>query len=528
MQVTDPPRVNENQISKGQNGRPSLKLGSLNKSPGFFLRRENGRTTTSGSASEFLGYTLDDRDGIWSRWDWDDKRFELRTDRYGLYPTYYFKDAQGFGVSTSIIELLKFGVNRELDDPALAVFLRLGFFLGEDTPFRQIRATPPGATIRETAGKWEMTAPGLPSLRDGKPPTRAAAIEEFGIRFQAAVDALVPEHRSRVCVPLSGGRDSRHILFALAHGGNAPTCCATSRHFPPKSDEDARIAAEIAATLGIRHFVINSSKQPIRAELEKNELTNFCADEHAWILELSRFVRSGGYEILYDGIGGDVLSAGLFLTPKNLGLYRHGKLTELAEILLGDDSYLNSMLSREARGRWRREIAVERLVTELVRHANAPNPTGQFYFWNRTRREIALKFCSILGRDAHVLAPYLATPVYDFLASLPVEYFLDHGFHTEAIAQNYPAYAHLPFEAQNVSQNPLRWFDLLRWTGQVASYCMLGKQGAYRNPKFMFPRLVKGLIDPGYGMHQLNLWTIPLYLEQLARMEQKNFNATDA
>jgi asparagine synthase (glutamine-hydrolysing) len=521
MHVTHSPGLDEKPRSEGAS---TLRLGSMNKSPGFFLRRHNGVATTRGSDSAFLGYTLSDRDGIWSRWNWDGTQFDLRTDRYGLYPTYYFKDAQDFGVSTSIVELLKFGANREIDDPAMAVFLRLGYFLGEDTPFRQIRATPPGAIFRESAGTWTMTAPGTPSLRDGKPPSRAAAMKEFAIRFQMAVDTMAPEHRNRVCVPLSGGRDSRHILYALVHGGNAPTCCATSRHFPPKSDEDARIAAEVASALGIRHFVLDSSKEPIRAELEKNELTNFCADEHAWILELSRFVRSGGYEVLYDGIGGDVLSAGLYLTSQNLDLYRHGKLEELAEIMLGDERFLNSILSRDARRRWGREIAVERLVRELALYANTPNPIGQFYFWNRTRREIALKFYCILGRDAHVLAPFLATPVYDLLATLPAEYFLDHEFHTEAIVQNYPAYAHLSFEAPNSTQNRLNWFDLARWTGQVASYCVISGKGRYRNPKYMLPRLVKGLIDPSYGLHQLNLWTIPLYLEQLARLEQKSFN----
>ena len=504
-----------------------MKLGSLNKAPGFILRRSNGTTSTQGSPSVFLGYSVDDQDGVWTKWNWDGARFELSTDRYGFYPTYYFKDAQAFGVSTSIIELLKSGASRELDDAALSVFIRLGFFLGEDTPFRQIRAMPPGAVFREAAGTWGMESPGIPAVRDGKPPTRAAAIEEFGIRFQTAVDRLVPGRRNRVCVPLSGGRDSRHILYALVHGGNRPSCCATLKHFPPKPDEDARIAANVSVALGIRHFILPPSREPIYAELQKNELTSFCADEHAWILELSRFVRAGGYDVLYDGIAGDVLSAGLYLTPENLELYRNGKLEQLAEIMLGNEDYLASMLSREARLRWPRQIAVERLVTELALYTHLPNPVGQFYFWNRTRREIALKFYSILGRDAHVFAPFLAAPVYDLLAALPAEYFLDHGFHTEAIVQNYPAYAHIPFEVKNGSPNRQNWLDLVRWTGQVTAYCLVGRQGSYQRRGFMFPRLIKGLIDPSYGMHQLNLWTMPLYLEQLARMEQKNFSEDD-
>ena len=498
-----------------------MNLGSLNSAPGFTLRRQNGQITARGSESVFLGYTLENNDGIWVKWDWDGARFELSTDRYGIYPTYYFKDDHSFGVSTSIVELLRSGASAELDDAAIAVFLRLGFFLGDDTPFRQIRAVPPGSAMCELAGKWSIESSGMPPTTDAKPPSRTVALSEFGTRFQAAVDGLAGEHQGRMCVPLSGGRDSRHILYALMHGGHRPACCATLKHFPPKSDEDARVAAAVAAAVGVRHHVIESSREPIKAELRKNELTHFCADEHAWILEFGDFVRAGGYNVLYDGIAGDVLSAGLYLTPQNLDLYRRGKLVELAEILLNGESYLASMLHPDAHQRWRRELAVERVVTELARYASAPNPMGQFYFWNRTRREIALKFWSILGRDAHVLAPYLAAPVYDLLASLPAEYFLDHSFHTETIALRYPQYAHIPYEIKGAAATQQRWLDLAKWTGQVARYCVLGAKGSYIRRGFMLPRLVKGLIDPSYGVNQLNLWTIPLYLEQLARLQHR-------
>ena len=503
-----------------------MKLGSLNNAPGFTLRRHDDRVEAKGNESVFLGYTSQDRDGVWTQWHWDGASFELTTDRYGIYPTYYFKDAHSLSVSTGVIDLLNAGASPELDDAAIAVFLRLGFFLGEDTPFRHIRALPPGCTLRESARTRCIVSPGMPPARDGKPPTRAAALEEFGVRFQAAVDELAAARPSRVCLPLSGGRDSRHILFALAQGGNLPDRCATLKHFPPKPDEDARIAAEVAAALGVAHSVIEPSRQPITAELRKNELTSFCADEHGWTLALSEFVRAGGYNLLYDGIAGDVLSAGLFLTAQNLDLYRRGKLAELAETMLGGEKYLASMLHPDSRHRWRRELAKERLVTELARYASSPNPVGQFYFFNRTRREIALMFFSILGRDAHVFAPFLAAPVFDLLAGLPAEYFLDHTFHTEAISLRYPQYAQLPYEAKDAVATRQRWLDLANWTNQVARYCVWGAEGSYVRKGFTFPRLVKGLIDANYGAHQLNLWTMPLYLEQLARLQQR-FSTTN-
>ena len=129
-------------------------------------------------------------------------------------------------------------------------------------------------------------------------------------------------------------------------------------------------------------------------------------------------------------------------------------------------------------------------------------------------------FFSILGRDAQVLAPFLAAPVFDLLASLPAEYFLDHSFHTEAISLSYPKYAHLAYEAKDAVATRQRWLDLANWTTQVTRYCVLGAKGSYVRSGLTFPRLLKGLIDANYGAHQLNLWTTPLYLEQLARLQR--------
>ena len=503
-----------------------MKLGGLNQSPSFTLRRRNGQLAIAGSEQLFLGYSLDDHDGVWTKWQWDGATFELATDRYGIYPTYYFKQGPSFGVSTSVTELLKAGANAELDDAAIAVFLRLGFFLGEDTPFKAMRALPPGGRITESAGEWRLQSTPFSPIKDGIPPARSVAIAEFGRRFQTAVDGLVASGQNRVCVPLSGGRDSRHILLALLNGGNRPACCVTLKHFPPKSNEDARIAAEVAAALGVQHVIIEPSPDPIGAELKKNELTNFCADEHAWAVELGRYVREGRFNVLYDGIAGDVLSAGLFLTPENLNLYRRGKIVELAELMLGHEGRLQKMLTPAASHRWRRELALKKLVTELSLYSAHPNPIGQFYFWNRTRREIALMFWSILGRDAHAFAPFLAAPVFDFLASLPVEYFLDYGFHTEAMAVSYPEYSKLPYEKKDTNSTRQNWADLADWSQKVMRYCVLGARGNSIRRSYLLPRLVKGLIDPNYGAHQLNLWTIPIYLEQLARLEQGLVTAT--
>src|SRR5262249_4477166 len=138
--------------------------------------------------------------------------------------------------------------------------------------------------------------------------------------------------RGDVAVPLSGGRDSRHILLELHEQAHRPQLCVTARLYPPRNDEDARVAASVAAALGLPHVVLEQGER-FDAELQKNVATSFCAEEHSWALVLADFLRRRAGTV-YDGIGGDVLSAGLFLTARRIALYEAGKLPELAEHLV--------------------------------------------------------------------------------------------------------------------------------------------------------------------------------------------------
>src|SRR5205085_2976358 len=113
----------------------------------------------------------------------------------------------------SPLRLLLEGAPAELDERALSVFLRLGFFLGEDTAFTAIKALPPAATMRWRAGRLE--------LRGSRPPPpppadlgRSEAIEQYAALFRASIERCL-EPGDDIVLPLSGGRDSRHILLEL-------------------------------------------------------------------------------------------------------------------------------------------------------------------------------------------------------------------------------------------------------------------------------------------------------------------------
>jgi len=97
---------------------------------------------------------------IYAEWAWAGETLTLRTDRLGFVPLFYTQRDEELLASPSLTTLLTRGASTELDEAALATFLRLQFFLGEDTPFKAIRVLPPGGCVR-----W---AGGAPAVRGGR------------------------------------------------------------------------------------------------------------------------------------------------------------------------------------------------------------------------------------------------------------------------------------------------------------------------------------------------------------------------
>ena len=185
------------------------------------------------------------------------------------------------------------------------------------------------ARCRRARDSSGATAPS--TCPDSRRPRRARSASRARRPSTATSTSSGPPSRAASCpgddaaVPLSGGRDSRHILLELCRAGRPPRLAVTMRHYPPFSDEDAVVATEVARAAGVPHVVLPQGGDRFAAEIEKNRRTGFCADEHAWMLPLAAYLR-GRVRYAYDGIGGDVLSAGLFLTPERVALAEAGRL----------------------------------------------------------------------------------------------------------------------------------------------------------------------------------------------------------
>jgi hypothetical protein len=455
----------------------------------LLLARQGPTILATGAQHCRLGHVIprstgDRPDGVFAGWSWDGQTLRAENDRYGMHPLYYFSTPDRFAISSSVPALLLLGAPTELDAAALAVFLRLGFFLGEDTPFRSIRALPPAAWLEWREGR--LTISGGLELVQAQSLSRRAAVDGFIELFRTAM-ARRARPGDEVGVPLSGGRDSRHILLELCRSGNPPGICVTVDPHPPFISE-VPAASGVARAAGVRHIPLNQPGSRLDSEIRKNRLTNYCADEHAWYLPVADYLH-GRVRYIYDGIGGDVLSAGLFLTPALHAAFTEGRLEDLAASLLNRrEGVVCRLLSRQWAAPLGRDPAVARLATELARHTDAANPVGSFYFWNRTRREVTLIPYRILNRSAEVLSPYLDHELFDLLASLPAESLMDRGLHSEAIDRAFPQYRDLPFHER--ARKPFRG-EFFRFAWGVARYARQTSRAA-PSIRLVDPRALDG------------------------------------
>lgn len=340
-------------------------------------------------------------------------------------PTFY--DIHTDRKSSSISELLKTETRLELDPSSINVFLRTGMYIGDKTPFLSIRASHSEVPILQ------------PSTLDFH-----QAVDAYIDLFRQSMAKCLATHQAEpFTIGLSGGRDSRHILLEAVTSGAPPKLCWTI--CSPSTVNDTTVARILSERCGVRHEVIPAT-YGLEAELATFRQTNFGSLQHAWITGAHSCISKAPF--FYDGIAGDVLSESSIVTKRKVELVEQGRLDEFAESIV---SHAPVHLLRNIQLPDRSD-AIEHVINELLRHLGAPNPVASFYFWNRTRRDIAESTFSILPTDGSVpRTPYLDEDLFSFLASLPPRLTLGTGLHSASIRRAYPEFADVPYASKSAA-----------------------------------------------------------------------------
>ena len=505
--------------------KPDIDRSSPIDPPYFLVRKCGDRFETRGQSCVEFGHQLPSTnhavaDGVFAIWHWDGTRLVVENDRYGFFPLFWFSLPDGgICVSSSLEMLIDLGAPTELDMEALAVFFSLGNFVGEDTPFTAIKTVPPNAVfvwengILECRGRYPRT-PGAATL------SRDEAIDGYIDLFAKAMAKRTPDSDA-FAVPISGGRDSRHILLELHRTGYRPKVCVSANDNPPDPNQDPEIAALLCKELQFDHVIIDQKLSMLFAERRKNSETHFCATSHGWYLALADFLN-GGFDCIYDGIGGDVLSQGLSLTPSLDRTFRSRNINAICDALLMQKNIgrlgISGLLKKEMRMATDPDVAKARLATEVERHMDSPNPAGSFTFWTRTRRQIALAPYSLLSGIPYVHSPYLDHDLYDFLVTLPSSMMMSHTFHSDTIARAYPDFAHVPYAsklAPPTDDSKVR----ARFLAEAARMFVLKRPS--RLMKNLMPRVK--MLASVFSHGRFNSWVPPsvIYIDQIESMLNK-------
>ncbi len=480
-------------------GKPSARLGQVN-----------------------LPAPLQTGQDVYAEWQWDGREIVIRNCRLGFFPIYYYATDKEFGVSPAIDQLLTHGAPTELDDAAMAVYLRLGWTLAEDTVFRSTRALPPGGTVRWSGGTPQVT--GGFSRPIPLNISREAAIDIFADLVRQAVRRRTSKEVPYV-LPLSGGRDSRSIFLELCAQGYRPQVCVTNHDFPPYRTQNIEVAQQLARRYDLPHLSLGQPGSRLGTELRKNRLNDYCAIENIWCVSLyAEIARRYERPVIYEG-GPDGVYYGGYCDDVSQNLFALGDTSEVARRLIGrwqnwqsSEDALLRVLTPEAAVRFPMDIAIERLRQELDRHLDAPNPQASFYFWNRGRRVAALQPFSI-ARRAGVMAvtPYLDHDLLDFLAALPKEVTLGKAAHDAAIHRTYPAFRDIPFAGDTPTPPHESNRHYRRFFVEGLAYLGTHGTGRFVQRGPMLRRLA-GLAVSGGNLRMRMKWTAPytaLYLTQI-------------
>ena len=490
-------------------------VSNLQDLPFIYIQRNQDEYQVHGLAKCVLGHEIERQqgrpDGIYAAWDWDGRKLTARNDRYGFYPLFYFADARRICLSPVISRLIQQGADRTINDSAMAVFLRIGYFLAEDTPFRHIHHLPPGAELEWSADGLKVE--GRLQIRRESSISRTAALEGYIELFRKAIERCPPTS-DNYALPLSGGRDSRHIFLELCAQGRKPNHCVT---IDVPHETDAEVAVRLTQAQGVPVQRLPATQPSVQNEIRRNLETSFCSDEHTWSLGLSDYLADVT-ACSYDGIAGDVLSASRFISPERQRCFEAGDFTKLAnELISSNDRFTTASLPPELQTRWGTEIAAGRVETELKRYVEAANPMAAFIFWNRTRREIALFPYGLLRKIQRVYAPFLDHDLYEHLAALPARMLLDRKLHDDAMRIAYPCAAAIPYSSKT-GKSPFTDKHLASLaTGALASL-LKAEQKTWTRTRYYAPRLIRARIQASMLGEAFPLGTRCLYLLQLEEL----------
>ena len=253
-------------------------------------------------------------------WDAERNALLLARDPYGIKPLYYADDGWTLRFASQVKALLAGGkVSRNQEPAGWVGFCLFGSVPEPFTTYQEIRALPAGSTLwvdrvgtRETKQYFSI-ADAYCSAEAARSPASDEDLQ-LGAR-EALLDSV--RHHLVADVPvgafLSSGIDSGALVGLMRDAGQQEiqTVTLAFEEFRGRSEDEAPIAAEIAAQYGTRHTTRVVTEQEFRDDLPKilDAMDQPTIDGlNTWFV--SKAAHELGLKVAISGLGGDELFGG--------------------------------------------------------------------------------------------------------------------------------------------------------------------------------------------------------------------------
>ena len=249
-------------------------------------------------------------------WDTLARRAFAARDPYGIKPLYVARIPGGVALASQVKALLATGlVSREPDPKGQAGFWMLGSVPEPHTCFRDIQSLPPGHCAWIESGSvhsircWQDIGAAWREAGDETP----ADVQEMA---REAVRESVVRHLVSdvpVGVFLSGGIDSGALAGLMVEAGARDLVGVTIGYdeFAGRHEDEAPVAARLAAHYGIRHHIRRVTREEFQADLPRilQAMDQPTIDGvNTWYA--SKAVAELGLKVVVSGVGGDELFQG--------------------------------------------------------------------------------------------------------------------------------------------------------------------------------------------------------------------------